>query len=221
MPDFCARCFWIQLICGWRMPFTFFPGIFSTLDSHVKRVVAGYFAAHDRLPSWLPTGLGKPLTVPHWSKFSWFDESTEVLLVGAPDEMTRDRGNRISILDYKTAKYTENADALLPLYQAQLNSYAVIAERLGFGQVSSLWLIYCEPQPVDSKNPLVSCLDSGFRMDFAAKILPVQLETKMIPALLAKVRQIADMTEMPERREDCKNCQQLNNLIQNTLELTT
>ncbi len=220
MPNFCARCFWLQLRCGWRMPFTFFPGIFSTLDSHVKRVVAAHFAAHSHLPSWLPPDLGTPLAVPHWSKFGWLDEATDILLVGAPDEMTRCSDGSISILDYKTAKYTENADALLPLYHAQLNGYATITEQLGLGRVSSLWLIYCEPQPLDNSNPLALYRNNGFSMNFAAKIVPVELHAKGILPLLAKVRQIANMSEPPAGRSDCKDCQRLKDLIQLATEAT-
>lgn len=213
LPDFCERCFWLQVKCGWKMPFTFFPGIFSTLDSHVKQVAAAHFAARRHLPPWLPYDLGTPIPVPHWSKFAWRDPVTDILLVGAPDEMVRCRHCDIAIFDYKTARWTDATDALLPLYHVQLNGYGLIAERLGLGRVTSLWLIYCEPQPVDVKDPLALCHDYGFSMHFNTKIVPLHLQPDIIPPLLMRARQIANLTQTPEGRHGCKDCGRLERLL--------
>jgi hypothetical protein len=213
LPDFCERCFWIQLRCGWRMPFTFFPGIFSTLDSHVKHITAAHFAGRGHLPPWLPADLGAPIAVPHWSKFAWRDAATNTLLVGAPDEMTRCRDGNIAVVDYKTAKYTDAADALLPLYHVQLNCYAHIAQKLGVGRASSLWLVYCEPQSIDSDDPLALCLDDGFSMRFGIKLVPVRIETDLITPLLVRARRIANLTEAPNGRDGCTDCERLGKVL--------
>jgi hypothetical protein len=196
------------------MPFSIFASVFILIDRHVKQVVAAHFAAREQMPPWLPSDLGTPLTVPHWSQFTWLDPATRIRLVGAPDELTRCRDGRISILDYKTARWTNGADALLPLYHVQLNAYAAIAARLGLGTVAALWLIYCEPQAVDEGNPLALSRDDGFTMHFVAKIVPVRLQPEIIPPLLAQARRIADMPVPPAGRADCPDCRKLGVLLE-------
>ena len=53
---------------------------------------------------------------------------------------------RYFIIDYKTAKYTDNQDKLLGMYRVQLNGYAYIFEKLGMGKIGGLGLVYYEPQ---------------------------------------------------------------------------
>jgi hypothetical protein len=67
------------------------------------------------------TGL---LTVPHWSKFFTVDSETGIKLNGMPDDIFKMADGRYFIVDYKTAKFTDNQDKLLPLYVVQLNGYA-------------------------------------------------------------------------------------------------
>lgn len=212
LENCCERCFWIQMRCGWKAPFAPFPGIFSTIDSHTKKVVGAYFAKHGRLPEWLPS-LGTPIESPSWRKFSWLDPATNILLVGAPDEMTRLADGTLSILDYKCAKKTATADLLAPVYQVQLNGYALIAERLGMGQVSRLALVYGEPM-AEADSTL--CSERGYAMRFVATIVPVQLQPEIIPPLLARARRICDEPRAPSGRDGCEDCRRLNGLIKAT-----
>src|SRR6267154_2416329 len=149
MPAFCPRCFWIGMHNRSPKPYQIFPGIFSSIDGYSKRVTALYFQHHLRLPKCLKAvGLdSSPLPVPHWTKFQFVDERTRVKLTGVPDEIFRlaRRGNGLAILDYKTARYTETQDELLPIYHAQLNCYAVISERIGLGETRWAGLAYYEP----------------------------------------------------------------------------
>ncbi len=43
----------------------------------------------------------KPIPVPHWSKFSYYDEETGVLLTGVPDEILQKEDGSYFIIDYK------------------------------------------------------------------------------------------------------------------------
>lgn len=129
MPDACPRCFWVQT--HFKLPYQIFPGIFSSIDAYTKKVIHLHLAETGHLPTWM-TGfgdIGRPIHVPHHSKFFVTDPKTGVTLTGVPDEMTESDAG-IWILDYKTAKFTGNQDKLLPIYRAQLNGYALIAETL-------------------------------------------------------------------------------------------
>jgi hypothetical protein len=124
LPNFCPRCFWIRMHCANKLPFQIFPGIFSSIDSYTKKVTNVHFDRYSRLPAWLEglAELGKPVKVPHYSKFGVLDEEADVLLRGTPDEiLQKDDGSHI-IVDYKTARFTRTQDSLLPLYEVQLNA---------------------------------------------------------------------------------------------------
>lgn len=217
LRNFCPRCFWIRMHCANKLPFQIFPGIFSSIDSYTKKVTNVHFDRYSKLPSWLEelVKLGKPVKVPHYSKFSVLDEESDVVLRGAPDEiLQKDDGSHI-IVDYKTAKFTKTQDSLLPLYQVQLNAYAYIGERQGFDPVSGLALVYMEPQTdlaPDQLDTLVK--EKGFLMAFDGHVLEVGLEAdKMIPPLLKEVRTIHDFESPPPGNQGCRDCQLLDGLI--------
>ena len=153
--EFCPRCFWLRLHCQQRLPYQIFPGIFSTIDSLSKKVTAAHFRRYGKAPDWF-NELGKLkelVPVPHHSKFRFMDDTTGILLTGAPDDLVLKVNKTLVVVDYKTARFTENQDSLLPLYRVQLNSYAFIAERIGLGRVSALALVYYEPvTDVDADN---------------------------------------------------------------------
>jgi len=127
LPAFCPRCFWLQLKCNFKMPYQIFPGIFSSIDSYSKKITWKYWEKYNKVPPWFdPFGeFTEPVKVPHFSKYSIIDKEANVQLRGVPDDIFRAADNSYFIADYKTAKFTENQDALLPLYKIQLNSYAL------------------------------------------------------------------------------------------------
>ena len=217
LPSFCPRCFWIRRHCANKLPFQIFPGIFSSIDSYTKKVTNVHFDRYSRLPSWLEelVELGKPVKVPHYSKFSVTDENSDVVLRGAPDEILQMDDGSHFIIDYKTAKFTKAQDSLLPLYEVQLNAYAYIGERQGFDPVSGLALIYMEPQTDLVQDQLDSLVKKeGFLMAFDGYVLEVGLEPdKVIPPLLKEVRTIHDFESPPPGNQRCRDCQLLDGLI--------
>jgi hypothetical protein len=205
MPDCCERCFWLQVRLGWKLPFQIFPGIFSSLDSYSKKIVAAHIHELGRVPSWLP--VGSPIPVPHWSKFSHTDPVSRIRLVGAPDEMLRLPNGRLSILDYKTARITNHQDALAPMYEAQLNAYAWLAERLAMGTAEQLALVYCEPHTELDNEDLLALTDAGgFSMRFQTTLVPVTLTPERIPSLLARARDILDRINPGCGHPGCQDC---------------
>ena len=209
MPDVCERCFWTKIKMGFRLPNQIFPGIFSSLDCYQKKVVHAYHQIHGQFPPWL-FGFGTlqdVFPVPHHTKFQWYDSATDILLTGVPDEMIRAENGSVVILDYKTAKFTDTQDELLPMYRCQLNAYANIAEHLGFGAVSALGLIYFEPVTDLHPPEIVARTDpNGCRMDIRATPLLVDLDPGMVPPLLRRAREIAELANPPEGRPGCRDC---------------
>jgi hypothetical protein len=216
MPDFCPRCFWVKRQVPDRLPYQSFPGIFSSIDSFSKKVVHGWFDKGEGAPAWLEA-LGKLAGYkqpPHHSRFRIVDDDNDILLTGVPDGVFVRPDQSHVIVDYKTSRYTPYQERLFPLYEAQLNAYALIGEQCGLEPVSSLALIYTEPatSDIDAAGEGVHRKD-GFAMGFVAHVVPVDLNTSIIPPLLAKVRELCDSKTSPSGRRNCRNCRLLNELL--------
>ena len=215
-PDIhCPRCSWIRLHQK-RLPWQIFPSIFSSIDAWTKRLAHAAFAC-GRTPAWLAE-FGKVvelLDVPHWSRFKVVDAALGITLTGVPDELVRFKDGSLGILDYKTARYSSGQDALLPLYEIQLNTYRHIAQRLGMGQVSTLGLIYFEPVIGVSGGDVARQLtDIGAAMPFETTCvrLPI-LSAERIEQLLVEVRQLHDKVMPPSGRDGCRDCASLDQII--------
>jgi hypothetical protein len=220
LPDFCERCFWVKLHQK-KLPFQMpMPGIFNSLDSYSKRVVHAYFDKYGHLPGYLDSVCtdvkryvdGKQL---HYSRYCFLDPATRILLTGSPDDIFAAGNGDHHMIDYKTAKFTQTQDELFPMYEVQLNGYALIAELAGlFRPISSLTLVYTEPvTDAAAVGDPRNWASAGFNLGFAAKLLPVALNLEMIPPLLQKVRQIGEMKKQPAGAMGCENCFLLGQLV--------
>ncbi len=217
LANFCPRCFWLKMRCGDKLPWQIFPGIFSSIDSYTKKVTNLHYARHRHIPQWFDGfgALGVPIQVPGHKTFNIVDTETNIRLTGVPDEILRRDDGSLFVADYKTARHTGNQDELLPMYITQLNSYSVIAEHIGLGRVHGLGLIYYEPATDIAQDDIDSvCADDGFSMRFVPKLLPVELRPAMIPPLLARVREICDLSTAPAGQADCEDCVRLAKLMQ-------
>ena len=216
MADFCPRCLWLKMAVGRRLPFQVFPGIFSSLDKYQKAVTDRFFSLTGRLPPWYAGfGLvGVPIPAPHHSRFFLVDPATEIRLTGVPDELLRLPSGGLAILDNKTARHTDGQDALLPVYQVQLNAYALIANRIGLGPVERLGLVYHEPMTDAIPQDVGAYVgDDHFLMRFEPKFVAVPLDVGMVAPLLRRARAICDLAVAPEGREGCRDCRVLDGLV--------
>ncbi|MHC4102338.1 MAG: PD-(D/E)XK nuclease family protein, partial [Planctomycetota bacterium] len=137
----------------------------------------------------------------------------DIKLTGAPDAVfVRPDGSHV-IADYKTSRLTAAQDSLLPLYEAQLNAYAVIGLRCGFSPVSGLGLIYFEPQTSGSDVSESNQRDAGFVMAFSAQVKPVPVNLAGLEPLLATARRLADEPQAPDGRRGCEDCPRLDQII--------
>ena len=209
LPDCCPRCFWMRAKLGWKSPWAIMPGIFSSIDGFSKRAILAFFEKNGHFPPWISGRWSdvRPLKSPHHSSFRLTDPETGIVLTGVPDLMLGLPGRRLAILDLKTARFSDHQDELLPMYQVQLNGYALIAEGLGMGTVEALGLVYGEPPPNDQDDGLDALVgDQGFSMPFKTTAEPVELDRSIIPPLLRKAKKILDMENPPEGQEGCKEC---------------
>ncbi len=215
LPGYCARCFWLTMKAG-PLPFQIFPGIFSAIDSYSKNIVHGWFDRYGKAPSWLePLGPIRTYKVPpHFTKFSVLDEENAIVLRGTPDGIFIMQDGSYAIIDYKTARFTAYQDDLFPMYEAQLNAYAYIGERLDVKPVSKLALVYTEPLTNNSAASDDSNLTpEGFRMDFRARILEVEIDPGLVTRLLKTAADVLNSTSPPAGAEGCKDCAAVAGLV--------
>jgi hypothetical protein len=213
---FCPRCGWVRLHVK-QLPFQIFPGIFSTIDRYNKLIIESYFEREQSLPAWLGQ-LGEVKTyipAPHWSKFSVADADTGITLRGEADGIFRMADGSHTIVDYKTAKYTAGQGALFEVYEAQLNGYAYIGERLALSPVSQLALIYMEPATDASTAQTPHLVNElGFSMGLKATVVPVEVKPdQVIPALLRRAGELNDMPSPPDGHPARNDCRRLDDLV--------
>jgi hypothetical protein len=217
LADFCPRCFWVKLHNKGQIPFQIFPGIFSSIDAYTKRVVHAWFDEAGGPPPWLKEldgviGYKEP---PTYHKFNTIVDEFGINLTGSPDGVFVRRDGSFMIVDYKTAKFTGNQDNLHPMYEAQLNAYAYISERIGFGSVSGLALIYMEPVTDDkTAGHSQNRRPDGFTMPFTANVLPVTLDSTILRPLFKITRETWERPSPPPQTPTCKDCKKLHDLIQ-------
>ena len=217
LPDYCPRCFYIKLKLNNKLPWQIFPGIFSTIDSFSKKITWEHFKKYKKVPAWFdPFGkFNGLLPVPHWSKFSIVDGQTGIILTGVPDDIFIMADGRYFIVDYKTAKYTDNQDKLLGMYRVQLNGYALIFEKLGMGTVGGLGLVYYEPQgdaPTVSFGTVVR--QDGFVMPLKAQLKKIELDPEgVVRPLLVEVRGLVDSGVVPVGKVGCEDCRRMGEVV--------
>jgi hypothetical protein len=212
LADACHRCFWIKQRLK-SVPFSVFPGIFSTFDAFNKRLVHGAFDSEEHVPIWLRT-LGEfkgYIDPPSHHHFQLLHKETGILVTGSADGIFVKEDRSYTIVDYKTAKFTDNQDFLLPMYEVQLNCYALIAESLGMSPVSALALIYFDPS-LSFEDVQKWKRDYGFDVGLSTHILPVILNPDKVESLLQLAKEILMLPEPPPRSDRCKDCQSLEDL---------
>ena len=216
LPDFCPRCFWMRQRVRNKLPFQIFPGIFSSIDAYTKRVVHGWFDELGAPPNWLAdlgdvTGYVDP---PHHTKYRFYVDDLDIMLTGSPDGILTMGDASHVIIDYKTARFTATQDKLHPMYETQLNVYAMIGEHRGLAPVSGLALVYAEPVTDDvTASQAANRRPEGFAMPFDVKMLPVTLDAGIVRPLLEKTRAIFDLPSAPVGASGCQDCEKLEALM--------
>ena len=213
---FCLHCAWVRLHVK-KLPFQSFPGIFSTIDRYNKLIVQNHFERERALPAWLQQlgEAGTCVNPPHWSSFKVLDEESGVTIRGEADGIFQMSDGSYTIVDYKTSKYSPAQRGMFTAYEVQLNAYAYIGERLGLSPVGRLALVYMEPVTDEQTTQDPSLIDDkGFSMGFEATVVDVALRPdQLVPPLLRRVKEVAEMGQPPAGEPGCKNCEALDGLI--------
>lgn len=197
MEDFDRAEFWLKFQVGFKVPFSIFPGIFSTFDKYQKDLAKAEYDKNQKWPFWINGDISHQIKCPHWSKFRYTDETTGITLSGAMDECFAFKDGTLLISDNKVAKYTDSQDKLMPMYEAQLNGYAEICEHTGMGIVSKLQLVYHEP--ISSIETLENILlQDKYTLYFQPKVVEVERNKELVPKLLGIAKEIISSPVMPQ-----------------------
>jgi len=218
MPDFFFFFFWIKLKCD-RIPFEIPKlGVFSSIDSYIKGTVLRYYEQEGGLPGWFPY-IGEVQgiePVPSYQKFSVTEPQSGAILRGTPDGVFRLKDGSFHIVDYKTARFTVTQSGLFPMYEVQLNAYAYIANRTFFSPVSSISLIYLEPDTNLASNPdLLSRSKDCLMLGFTPKVRSVEIKPdSFIEGLLKQASQLSMQGMPPQHNPTCRDCESLEKLFE-------
>lgn len=218
MPNFCPRCYWIRKHNNNRLPFRSPPpGIFSSVDKYTKLSAEAAMNA-GILEKWIP-GIGKPVGVvkPEHSKFKMDFEDLGVKLTGFPDHIFEIEDSTYSIVDYKTARFTEGQQRLLSMYDVQVNAYALIAKHIGIEPVRKLLLVYMEPLVNEENIQADSITGTGFYIKFQPFVRTVKRNEYEIYELMKKSAELMDMPQPPDPNPACPDCAMLDSIQQMTL----
>ena len=151
---------------------------------------------------------------PHYSKFSILDRETNVILRGTPDGIMGCVMARMLLSTTRPPSSPMHQDELFPMYEVQLNAYALIGQQKGLAPVSGLALVYTEPVTDDATAAKDgNQTNTGFLMEFSAHIRRVDLLPENIPPLLARVREIYDRKRPPNPKDGCNDCARLQDLL--------
>lgn len=218
MPNFCPRCFWIRLRAE-KLPFQIpMPGIFSSIDSYVKKVVRKYYDKEKKLPGWFPPvgEIASIAEVPSYGKYCCTEPQSGATLRGVPDEVLQLKDGSFHIVDYKTSRFTTAQSGLFPMYEVQLNAYAYIGNRTCFSPVSLLTLMYLEPDTDFTSDPdLLSRSEDSLMLGFTPKVRSVEIKADhFIEGLLQQASQIDKEEAPPQHNYTCKDCELLEKLIE-------
>jgi hypothetical protein len=222
LGNFCERCFWFtkKFPLSQNHPFASpMPGIVSQADTYIKRVVNTHLQRTGSLPSWLIDALKNSfpgldfrsvrfVNIVRW-QFSLLE--ARCVLTGEADAIWEFPDGRWFIADYKMASITQTQERLLPLYQAQLNAYAYLAQQKFHKTVVGLALIYSEPEHnIPNASQLLQRTGGQMMLGFKCIVVPVPLKpTIWVRHLCWRVFQILSSPSPPTGKQNCQGCQAL------------
>jgi hypothetical protein len=205
--DFCPRCFWYERKFG---PFpAIFPGVFNVIDKNLKNITWLKWKKEKTLPVWLEIkNVDSILTAASISeveeryrqKYLILNHiESGFILRGAPDLILKLKDDTLHLIDFKTARYKEDDRQYFPVYEAQLNGYALLATKM---PVSKLSLVYFNPT---NEIPEEAYIEEKFKLNFEPKITPIEIKEGLIHKLLMLAAEILSLDKPPKAREGCRN----------------
>lgn len=205
--DFCPRCFWYERHFG---PFPgIFPGVFNVIDRNLKSSAWLSWKNNRKLPAWLKIDDVERIltaesigTIEEGYKGQKYliaqHKQTGLILRGAPDLILQLKDHTLHIIDFKTGRFKEEGDQFFPIYEAQLNGYALLSTKI---PVSKLSLVYFNPTNEISAEILT---EKNFKLAFEPKTVPVEIKSGLVSGLLIKAKEILDLKTPPQAKENCR-----------------
>jgi len=224
LKNFCPRCFWFtrKFPLNSQHPYSSpMAGIVSIADKYIKRVVRGHIKKYGNLPFWLLTQLNdlysrfdfqntRHIKPGRW-EISLFNNSC--ILKGEADDIFEFLDGSWFIVDYKLASFTEAQKDRLSQYEAQLNTYAYLAQKLYRKSIIGLALIYFEPEYKETElkdEQILHRTKEQFMWGFRCTIFPIEIKgSEWIESLCKKMYQILSLETPPEGNPDCQGCKVL------------
>jgi len=228
LEDFCPRCFWFtkKFPIKDKHPFSSpMAGILSITDKYVKDVVKWHLQKLNQLPTWILNQLQNfyshldfeniRLIRPTSWRVSLFDGAC--LLSGQADKIIEFSDGSLFIIDYKTAALTDYQTKLRPLYEAQLNAYAYLANKKLGKPVLGLALVYLDPEYKNLNDEvMLHRTKEQFLFGFNPTVVPVKLmDNEWIENLCQTLFEILSLDSPPEGRSNCEGCNTLKDWLRN------
>jgi hypothetical protein len=210
--DLCA--YWYHLHLNFKHPFDIFPPIFGDFDVRQKRFTRLHLERHGELPASFGPFAG-PYTFVDVASLKLWDQPTNIIVRGEPDIVCKDDKGRLTVLDFKTSRFSKGQDPLRPLYEAQVSLYAFLLEALGRGDAARAGLVYFEPVLDESDDDLLKTLTKkGLRQDWITTPFEFDIDRDNVRSLLSAVRKLYDLSLPPDCNRKGKNCRDCGRLKQ-------
>ncbi|MFN3421016.1 MAG: PD-(D/E)XK nuclease family protein [Armatimonadota bacterium] len=203
MEDFCPRCVWLMqrhpIPQGsvYDSPLSQF---FRRFENFVQQLVKG------GIPSWLSMALQTAFpSMPSVRRMlippTWSLRVGGGLLTGRPDVLWELEDGTLFIADYKLS---QPSTRFAPLYETQLNAYALMAKRQQKSKVSHLALIYFELSeeglpPTENLELPIKCT-----------VQPVSVwDEGEVEALVEEMVGLLSQPQPPPPKPNCQRCEPL------------
>jgi hypothetical protein len=190
----CPRCFWLRYKKKLYQP----EGIVSRLANRFDGVIKRYFDLYrplGELPPMIEDKVEGKLQNPFQETY-FYHYNNDYGLLGKLDECLVTNKGKYTPIDHKTASADPNTREMIPAYQTQLDTYALLLEKNNRPTTGIGHLIYFFPS--DGKN-----LHRGFPMQITVKTL--KTDTKSALTEFLKSIKILE-GKMPAASKQCPFC---------------
>jgi hypothetical protein len=213
MPGVDLRAFWFLMHLDFKHAWDVFPRIFNDFDALQKRMTHIHFDQNGTPPASFGPFADATAYV-QVGRLQVWDKATNITLKAVPDDVFELEDGTLSVIDYKTSRYSKGQDALLPLYEAQLSIYASVLESLGKGDVAKAGLIYFEPiTDGDDDDVLDLITTKGYRLNWRTRPVEIDVDFGNVRKLLKLARKLYDMSTPPTcKNPDCFDCMSIDAL---------
>ena len=206
MEDFCPRCVWLthrHPIPQSSVYYTAMSRFFNQFEDFVQQSVRQGMNQTGNIPSWLSMALqtafpSMPPVRRMLNPTTWTVRVGEGLLTGKPDVIWELADGTWLIADYKL---TQPSTRFNPLYETQLNAYALMAKRLQKLAVSRLALIYFEP------DERLSSPTANLTLPMRCTVQPVPVwDESEVEALVREMVELLSQPQPPSPKPGCQRC---------------